>query len=744
MITLRSLVILLFVAISSQALFSQPVQPTGPRVGLVLSGGGAKGFAYVGMLKVLEEAGVRVDYIGGTSAGAILGGLYASGLKAAQLDSLVRNTDMWAVITGEVPRASLSWFEKAYGEKYVFSLALEGMKVALPAGLSNGQQLFDLFFQWTAHVSHIRDFQQLPIPFFCIATDVETGEEVRLVSGSLPLAMRASGALPGMLAPIEINGRLLTDGGVVNNFPAKEVRDRGMDYVIGLNVETDMFEKSELQSVEKLIMQITLYQSDLRSKAQRKFCDLLIHPDLQGYSLTDFDMADSLIAIGEREARKYWSELVRIAQLQKQQNSFRAVPNVREFTLDAIQLEGEMPFPPQQLQRFLPVHKKAISDLNELRARIEDLYATGLFSFIEYRPIFDEGGKNRLLIRPHLRQGYDTRLRLGLHFDDVYKSAGLMNLTWLNIFGIKGSASSLDIILGDKLRYNYHFFLEWGGAFNFGFNSFLRYNNISYQLPQPIALGENQELTSLSFKSLFVGNEVYWQFLTKKHQVMGLAQGIQFFKSRAREITNYSGEAGFADERSFYLTTELYYRHDTRNERQFFTEGMKLVASGKRLQLMSAPDFAGQNRKPAYNLDLHMEVAWPVDSRMSFGLELNAGQLFGSPMQPWYYVVGGNNRNFINNHRRFLGLPFGGEIGTGLLTGSFFTQINHTFQHYLSFSMNAALVHRQNSPVESDRYRNFYSLGLGYGIETLLGPLEASFAYGNAGAELYFNLGYWF
>lgn len=741
---LKSLILLLFVAMGFHSLMAQPTQPAGPRVGLVMSGGGAKGFAYIGMLKVMEEAGLRVDYIGGTSAGAIVGGLYASGLKASQLDSLVRNMDMWAVITEDVPRESQSWFEKTYGEKYVFSLALEGMKVALPAGLSNGQQIYDLFFQWTNHVSHIQDFRLLPIPFFCIATDVETGEEVRLDCGSLPLAMRASGALPGMLAPVNINGRLLTDGGLVNNFPAKEVRDHGMDYIIGLNVETEMFEQSELQSVEKLIMQISLYQSDLRSKAQRQNCDVLIHPDMTGYGLTDFDKADSIIAIGEREARKHWNELVRIAQLQKQAKGFRNVPTVNEFRVDTIQLQGEMPFPPKQLKRFLPIHKEAMTELDELQERIGELYATGLFRFIEYRPVIDEGGKSRLLIKPELRQGYDTRLRLGLHFDEVYKSSGVMNLTWLNILGIKGSVSSLDLILGDKLRYNYNFFLEGGGPFNFGFNSFLRYNTIDYELPLPIAIGEGQELTALSFNSLYIGNELYWQFLTQKHQVLGLAAGVQFFKSRAQEISNYTGEAGFSDEKNLYLSSELYYRRDTRNKRQFFTDGMKLYASGRWLQLLTNPDFEGQSRKPAYNLDLQLEVAWPVDPHMAFGMEINAGQLYGSTMQPWYYVIGGNNRNFINNHRRFLSLPFGGEIGTGLVAGSFYTQINPVGKHYLTLSMNAGLLQRQNSPSPFDQYRNFYSLGIGYGLETLLGPLEATYAYGNGGGELYFNLGYWF
>lgn len=742
--TLLSLWTVIVMFFSIQQLLAQPTQPAGPRVGLVMSGGGAKGFAYIGMLKVMEEAGVRVDYIGGTSAGAIIGGLYASGFKAHQMDSIVKHTDMWAVITEQVPRTSQSWFEKTYGEKYVFTLALEGMKVALPAGLSNGQQIYDLFYQWTAHVSHIRDFYLLPIPFFCIATDVETGEEVRLDCGSLPLAMRASGALPGMLAPVQINGRLLTDGGLVNNFPAKEVRDHGMDYVIGLNVETEMFEQSELQSVEKLIMQISLYQSDLRSKAQRQNCDVLIHPDMNGYGLTDFDKADSIIAIGEREARKYWDELVRIAQLQKQAKGFRDVPRESDFRVDTFQLQGEMPFPPRQLQRFLPFGKKNIHELEELQSHIGELYATGLFRFIEYRPVIDDDGRSLLIIKPELRQGYDTRLRLGLHFDEVYKSAGVMNLTWLNILGIKGSASSLDVILGDKLRYNYNFFLERGGPFNFGFNSFLWYNTIDYQLPVPIQLSAEQQLTSLSFKSLHVHNELFWQFLTQKHQVMGLASGLHFFKSRTQEISNYSGEAGFADEKNFYLTSEFYYRRDTRNKRQFFTDGMKLYASGKWLQLLTYPDFEGQSRKPAYNLDLQLEVAWPVDPHMAFGMEVNAGQLYGATMQPWYYVIGGNNRNFINNHRRFLSLPFGAEIGTGLVTGSFYTQINPVGKHHLTLSMNAALLHRQNSLSESDQYRNFYSLGVGYGLETLLGPLEATFAYGNSGGELYFNLGYWF
>ena len=201
------------------------------KVGLVLSGGGAKGLAHIGALKVIEETGIRVDYIGGTSMGAIIGALYASGYSANQLDSIFNMVDFNTLIQDDIPRSAKTFYEKDESEKYAITLPFDHFKVGFPSGLSKGQNVYNLLSQLTLHVSDIKDFNKLPIPFFCVATNVETGKEVILDKGYLPRAITASGALPSLFSPVIINDTIYVDGGVTNNYPVDEVRSKGADIV---------------------------------------------------------------------------------------------------------------------------------------------------------------------------------------------------------------------------------------------------------------------------------------------------------------------------------------------------------------------------------------------------------------------------------------------------------------------------------------------------------------------------------
>ena len=197
--------------------FSQNTENDDVKIGLVLSGGGAKGLAHIGVLKVIDSLGIKIDYVAGTSMGAIIGSLYASGYTGKQLDSIFMEIDFDTLINDNLPRASKAFYERDNSEKYAVTLPFEDFKIKLPSALSRGQNTYALFSKLTLHVSEINDFSKLPIPFFCIATDIETGQAVMLDSGNLAQSIMASGALPTLFQPVTIDGQILIDGGVVNN-----------------------------------------------------------------------------------------------------------------------------------------------------------------------------------------------------------------------------------------------------------------------------------------------------------------------------------------------------------------------------------------------------------------------------------------------------------------------------------------------------------------------------------------------
>ena len=245
-----------------------------PKVGLVLSGGGAKGFAHIGVLKEIDKAGIQLDYIGGTSMGAILGGLYAAGYSGIQIEEFVKNTDFINLLRDKLPRSSSPFFEKEYGENTAISLPVNKGAIGLPKGVSKGQNMLNLLLELFAPVEGVRDFSRLPIPFFCIATDVETGGEVLLEKGSLALALRASGSFPTLLNPVELNKQLLIDGGVANNFPADVMRAKGMDIIIGVDVQGRLYEKEKLTSVIAILNQIVSYQMYNKSTLEKDKIDV--------------------------------------------------------------------------------------------------------------------------------------------------------------------------------------------------------------------------------------------------------------------------------------------------------------------------------------------------------------------------------------------------------------------------------------------------------------------------------------
>src|SRR5690606_1417781 len=218
-----------------------------PKIGVVLSGGGAKGLAHIGVLKVLEENGVKVDYIAGTSMGAIVGGLYASGYTATELDSIFRNVNTEAIVQDFVPRTSKSFYEKRNNEVYALQLLFEDFKLTMPKALSKGMYNNNLLSRLLAHVRYERDFSQLSIPFACVATDLVTGEKVVLREGNLTQSILASGAFPSSYTPMELNGRTLIDGGIADNYPVDIVREMGADIVIGVDVQDGLKELDDLK-----------------------------------------------------------------------------------------------------------------------------------------------------------------------------------------------------------------------------------------------------------------------------------------------------------------------------------------------------------------------------------------------------------------------------------------------------------------------------------------------------------------
>ena len=367
--------------------FSQEVEKKHDvKVGLVLSGGGAKGFAHVAVLKVLEEAGVRVDYIGGTSMGAIIGALYASGYKAQQLDSILHTVDFERILRDKLPRKSKPFYEKESGEKYALTLPIKDKMVGIPTALSEGQSVLNLLTRLLQHVDDIEEFDQLPIPFVCIATNLETGKQEVLKNGFLPEAVKASGSFPTLLAPVEIDGKLLTDGGIVNNFPVEEVKALGADIIIGVDIQTGLDEKKYLDSAVKILNQIVGFQMYKTLDHKHDEVDLLIKPNMEKFNVISFDKLKEITEEGERASREVFDKLKDIAK--SQDHSVIKKANTQyssNFHVKEIYISGNINYTRAYVLGKLNLKMQDSTSYESLLEGVNNLSATGNFENIQYK-----------------------------------------------------------------------------------------------------------------------------------------------------------------------------------------------------------------------------------------------------------------------------------------------------------------------------------------------------------------------
>ncbi|MEN8194853.1 MAG: patatin-like phospholipase family protein, partial [Bacteroidota bacterium] len=314
------------------------------KVGVVLSGGGAKGLAHIGALKVIEEAGIQVDFIGGTSMGAIVGGLYASGYSASDLEKILPSLGLEGFMKDGISRKVKPFNQREAEDKYALRLPIVDNNLLIPRGINKGHAVLNKISQYTQHVNDIKDFCELPIPFLCIATDLEKGEQVILDKGYLPNALRASSAYPTLLTPIEIDGKVLVDGGIVNNFPVEEVLNMGADIVIGVDVSsTNLKSKDNLQSLPDMMDQLVSYQMITdKNRDKKNKTTLYIRPDISDYTVTSFDKYSEIIEKGMQASLVYADVLEKIALNQNPHHTPEIVKpdSQTEFVIEQIIIKG--------------------------------------------------------------------------------------------------------------------------------------------------------------------------------------------------------------------------------------------------------------------------------------------------------------------------------------------------------------------------------------------------------------------
>ncbi|WP_084454462.1 patatin-like phospholipase family protein [Algoriphagus terrigena] len=494
MTILKTLCLVCFCALLTHRSFSfqqDSLATPSPKIGLVLSGGGAKGMAHVGVIRAMEKAGIRPDYIVGTSMGSVIGGLYALGYSADELEQIIRAIDWDLIISNRVGFETVAFEEKEYYNRYLLEFPIRNGKISLPSGLIEGQMLSEVLQYYTWPARKYKDFDDFPIPFRCIATDISTGQPIVFQGGYLHDALRSSIAIPTAFTAFHLDSTMVVDGGVVNNYPVDVVKAMGADYVIGVNVsDEDFIKAADLEGFAAILMQLSMAQSLGKTAVNIKDTNIYIKPDLGPYGTASFDDFDAILKIGDETGEKFYPSFEHLADSLGRKDSFEAIGlEARSIRIQSIQVLGNSIFPTSLILSKLDVKDGEEVTRKELQDGINRVFGMNGFYKVDYSLAAVDGGDFALLIR--VKEKSSRLLNTAIHYDNQFSAGILLNYTARDLIG----KSSRTVVLADisqnpKFRIDYYKYV--GGAKKFAFN--MRLNYLNQQLPNYVD-GEEDNVT---------------------------------------------------------------------------------------------------------------------------------------------------------------------------------------------------------------------------------------------------------
>ena len=659
---MRKNVVIFFTMFLSFYLHSQVKEgfavPKNPKIGLSLSGGGAKGFAHIGVLKVLDSLGVKVDYISGTSMGAIVGGLYASGYTGKEIEKVVMETDFYTIIANEKNRKETTFFDKSV-DKYILNIPVKDGKFnVLPKAISTGQKNIYLLKELFKNVSAINDFSKLPIPFMCIATNLESGKIEIFEQGDLVSSIMASSAFPSLMDPVKINDSLYIDGAMTINYPSKPLKDKGIDIVIGVDLSQGLANRNNLQSAIDILNQVIDFGIQKETKNQYQYTDVNIHPDLTGMTATSYDAKRAILDSGYVEAKKYVETL---SLLPKRKDELLRVPlnsiysNV--YKIDSLILENSNIFGKNYVQGKMNLRVPSLQTYGGINQMIDRLYSTNNYRLINY-DIVQKNDQNYLKLNV---TEDDTRffLKFGLHYDEVFKTGLLLNATAKRLL-FRNSTVSLDVVVGDKPRYYLNYFIDNGYIPGFGVYA----SGMSLDLRD---IGSNVYENWNWFR-----NEAFIQSVWRDKYAIGGGISHDYYEGKFTWESSHSNNHNFINPYAFIKT-------DTQDNTSFPTKGLFLYAEGKVLDLLNK-----EQEGRTFQLKISSQINFPLNSWLTYRVGLFGGVTVGDEISSFYqYRIGGLFEQNVGNFVKFQGYEFGQLHSKNLLTASNTFQFNFSKNYYV-------------------------------------------------------------
>ncbi|MCB2219989.1 MAG: patatin-like phospholipase family protein [Bacteroidetes bacterium] len=562
-----------FVFTSASGLTQNDASPdhSRPKIGLVLSGGGAKGIAHIGILKAMEQEGLRPDYITGTSMGSIIGGLYALGYSADQLDSIIRSVNWDMVLSNNIPFNYIAYEEKEYYNRYLAEFQLENGKLKLPSGLIEGQILSEQLTRFTWPAVRYQSFDDFPIPFRCVATDVSTGNPIVFKEGSLAKAIRSSMAIPTAFTAVDLDTTLAVDGGVVENFPVDEVVNMGADIIIGVSVGDGMKSAYELDGMTGILFQVSMIPSLTKMDDQIEKCDIYIRPDLLDYGTGSFSKYDEILELGYTAGEKNRPAFRELAQKLGMQSKPIKKLNVTglKYQVGKIEIKGNKLVDDELILSKLNVEIGDWVTFDDIEHGIRAIYGTTDFAKVttELTPI---DGTDSYLLTLITKVKNPVLVKSSFHYDNIFSAGIMLNLTLRNLLG----QSSRTIFIGDisknpKFRLDYLKYI--GKHQNMAVNA--TYNYLNQQIP-------TYEKGKLKDIEVSYENSFTLGFITTQSLRHSFYLGVEYrFVNQKFKFKNSVPE-GLKNGEFNLGKINFNYQSNTLNDRNYPTSGKELAVLG--------------------------------------------------------------------------------------------------------------------------------------------------------------------
>lgn len=709
------------------------------KVGVVLSGGGAKGLAHIKALQVIEEAGIPIDLVVGTSMGSIVGGLYAIGYTPNQLDSMVRKQHWGFLLSDRVKRGDLSLSNRELSEKYVLSFPfIKKPKDAISGGFIKGENLTSLFSSLTVGYHDSIDFNRLPIPFACVANDIVTGEQIVFHHGELATVMRASMAIPGVFTPVRLKNMVLVDGGISNNYPADVAKAMGADIIIGVDVQSKLKEANQLNSAPEIIGQIVDITCQSNYQENIDMTDVYIKVNVEGYSSASFTPTaiDTLMKRGEDAARNQWEALLTLKKKIGISQDFEIKPHgpynplsiLRKIYIKQISFFGVEEQDKKWLMKKGRLEENKETSIQQIELVLNQLRGNQSYSGVSYKLTKTDDGYNLSFF---IEEKYEKQINLGVRFDSNEIATLLINgTTRLNTR--TPSRVSITGRLGKRYAGRVDYILEPLQQRNITLSYLYQYNDLNIYRN-----GSRSYNVTYSYHMGDLSLSDVW------HKNLRLSAGIRFEYYHYKDFLFRKPEYTINVPSEHFLSYYVQLHYNTFDRGYFPNKGNDFKVS----HTIYTDNFLQYKKHTPFSaLSLSWNNVIPITTRFSILPSIYSRVLIGRDFPyPYYNILGGASPGMYEPQQ----LPFEGMADIELLDNAL-TVASLKFRqrmgsvHYLTLTANCALSN--NHFFKTLKSKPIYGGSIAYGLNSAFGPIEFSIGYSNRTQKVnsYINLGFYF